>query len=64
MLGVDDSLPPGWSALRYIVTVESDAPEADVLRVLDDADRYSSILDAFRRPLPVERDVRISSPVK
>jgi uncharacterized OsmC-like protein len=64
MLGVDDSLPPGWSALRYIVTVESNAPEADVLRVLDDADRYSSILDAFRRPLPVEREVRISTPVK
>lgn len=64
MLGVEESLPPGWSAVRYIVTVESDASEADVLRVLDEADRHSSILDAFRRPLPVEREVRIGSPVK
>jgi uncharacterized OsmC-like protein len=62
LLGIDPSLPPGWSAVRYVVTVESDAPEADVLRVLDEGDRYSSILDCFRRALPVEREARISAP--
>jgi uncharacterized OsmC-like protein len=62
LLGIDPSLPPGWTAVRYVVAVESDAPEADVMRVLDEGDRYSSILDCFRRPLPVEREVHITAP--
>jgi uncharacterized OsmC-like protein len=64
LLGIDPALPPGWSALRYVVRVESDAPEADVLRVLDQNDRYSSILDCFSRALPIEREVRITTPVQ
>jgi uncharacterized OsmC-like protein len=63
LLGIAPSVPPGWTAMRYIVTVESDAPEADVMRVLDEGDRYSSILDCFRRPLPIERELHISAPV-
>lgn len=64
LLGIDPSLPPGWTAMRYIVTVESDAPEADVMRVLDEGDRYSSLLDCFRRPLPITREVRITAPTR
>jgi uncharacterized OsmC-like protein len=64
MFDIDDRLPPGWSAMRYIVTVESDAPEADIIRVLDKGDRYSSLLYAFREPIPVEREVRLTQPTK
>ncbi len=61
-LGVADNVPPGYLAVRYLVTVESAAPEADVLRVLDIADRYSSWRDDFARALPVTREVRIRAP--
>jgi hypothetical protein len=50
--------------MRYIVSVESDAPEADVMRVLDKGDRYSSLLHGFREPIPVEREVRLTQPTK
>jgi uncharacterized OsmC-like protein len=59
--GVAD-VAPGYSQVRYIVTVESDAPEADVLRVLDEADAHSPYRDNFTRALDVRRDVRITGP--
>jgi uncharacterized OsmC-like protein len=62
MFGLDDAVPPGWGAVRYVVAIESPAPEGDVRRLLDHADRYSPLLDDFRRALPVEREVRIRAP--
>lgn len=61
-LGVADEVTPGYGEVRYIVTVESPAQEADVLRVLDTADRYSSYRDVFARAVPVRREVRITAP--
>jgi hypothetical protein len=60
-LGVDDSVRPGYQRMRYVVTVESDAGDEDVLRLLDTADRYSSWLDDLSNPVPLEREVRIVS---
>lgn len=62
MYGVDESVSPGWTGLRYVVTVESAAPEADVRRVLDAADAHSPLLDDFGRALAVGREVRITAP--
>jgi uncharacterized OsmC-like protein len=56
MYGIDRR-PPGYVGLRYRVAIRSPAPEADVLRVIDEADAHSPILDDFRRPIPVKRDV-------
>jgi uncharacterized OsmC-like protein len=56
--GVDD-VRPGYREVRYIVTVGSSAPEADILRLLDTADRHSSYLAVFANPQPVRREVRI-----
>ena len=47
------------AALAYFVTVETDASDADVQRLLDTADRHSSWLDDIRNPVPVSREVRI-----
>lgn len=58
-LGIDDAIRPGYADMVYVVTVETDAPDADVLRVLDTADRHSSWLDDIRNPVPVSREVRI-----
>jgi uncharacterized OsmC-like protein len=58
-LGVADEIPPGYTQVRYIVTVASPAPEADIRRVLDTADKYSPYRDVFARAHDVRRDVRI-----
>jgi uncharacterized OsmC-like protein len=60
-LGVDDTVPPGYLEVRYLVTVGSPAPESDVRHVLDTADRYSPYRDVFARAHVVRRDVRILS---
>ena len=54
--------PPGYRQVRYIVTVESDAPEADVLNVLDQADAHSPYRDVFTRAQDVRREVRVAAP--
>ena len=59
--GVAD-VPAGYRQVRYIVSVESDAPEADVLNVLDQADAHSPYLDVFTRALDVRREVRVAQP--
>lgn len=59
--GIEDQ-PPGFTCLRYRVTIESPAPEADVREVIDEADAHSPVLDDFRRPLPVDREVQIIPP--
>ncbi len=60
-LAVEDSVRPGYTRMRYIVTIDSDAPEADVMRLLDTADRYSSWRDDLANPVPMEREVRMVS---
>lgn len=61
LFGVAD-VPPGYSEVRYIVTVESSAPEADILRVLDEADAHDPYLDVFSRAQACRREVRIEQP--
>lgn len=62
--GVGEDALPGYSEMRYIVTVESDAPEAEIRRLLDTADRHSPWLDDMRRPVPLKREVRITTAAK
>ncbi len=57
-LGLDPQVRPGYLAMRYLVTVDSDASQADVLHMLDTADRHSSYLDDFTHPVAVHRTVR------
>ena len=61
-LGISPEVPPGYTQVRYTVTVTSPASEEDVLRVLDTADRYSPYRDVFARAHDVCRLVRIASP--
>ncbi len=64
MFAVDDSAPPGWGAIRYTVDISSPASEERVRELVEHADRYSPLLDDFSRPVPVSRELRISSPAK
>ena len=61
-LGVSDEVPPGYTQVRCHVTIASRAPEADVRRVIETADRYSPYLDVFNRAQDVRRDLRIVAP--
>ena len=60
-LGVAAAVPPGYTQVRYTVTVASSASEEDLRRVLDTADRYSPYRDVFARAHDVRRNVRISA---
>jgi len=62
-LGVAD-IPPSYTEVRYIVTVETPAAEADVRRVLDEADARSSWADIFRRGQNTRRELRVVAPVR
>lgn len=54
-----DGHRPGYRAVRYRVLVTSSAPEEDVMRVLDEADAHSPVLDDLIRPMSVEREVQV-----
>lgn len=60
MLHITDD-PPGFEALRYKVYIESPAPEAEIMQIIEDADRHSPVLDDFKRAIPVEREVKLVS---
>jgi uncharacterized OsmC-like protein len=59
MFGVSDS-PPGYLEVRYLVRVQSGAAEAEVLRVLDEADAHSPYLDVFSRAQRCVRTVQVA----
>jgi uncharacterized OsmC-like protein len=60
-LGVADDVRPGYSQIRYIVTVSSPAPEPDIARWLDTADRYSSWRDNIANAVPLTSERRVTS---
>jgi len=64
LFGVDDSVPPGWSAMRYKATISSPAPEEAVRELADYADRHSSLLGSFERAVPVTRELEITAPAR
>jgi uncharacterized OsmC-like protein len=53
---------PGYREIRYVVRVESSATEAEIVRLLDEADAHSDFLHVFREPQQVRRELRISAP--
>jgi uncharacterized OsmC-like protein len=54
-------VPPGYLEIRYSVTIDSDASEEDIVRMLDEADRHSPYLDVFSRGQNCRRQVNIIS---
>lgn len=54
-------IPPGYLEIRYSVTIDSDAPEEDIVKMLDEADKHSPYLDVFSRGQKCKRQVNIIS---
>jgi uncharacterized OsmC-like protein len=61
MFGIG-GVPPGFEAIRLIVEIESDAPEADLRAWLDQTLTRSPWMDVFRRPQPVSVNLRVAAP--
>jgi hypothetical protein len=60
-LDASSDVRPGYLEVRYLVRVASPAPEEEVLRVLDTADRRSTFVDLFSSGVPLRRDVQIAA---
>lgn len=52
-------IPPGFKELRYRVTIESSVPEEKIRELIETADAHSPVLDDFKRPIPVKREINI-----
>ena len=59
MLLCDTASPPGYTGIRYHVEIESRAADADVLRIIDEGDALSPLLDVFARVNAVQRTTSI-----
>ena len=64
MFGVDDTVAPGWTALRYTAHISSPADPKRVEELFDYANRHSPLLDDMRRALSVTGELKIAQSVK
>lgn len=55
-------IPPGYSEIRYLVRIESDASEPEIERMVETADRASMVADVFRRPHTLVRRLSVTRP--
>lgn len=53
---------PGYAEVRYVVTIESEASEAEILHLLDYADEHTPWLDMYRRGQRLRREVHLKTP--
>lgn len=53
---------PGFSEVRYTLSIESPAPEADVMRMVKVAERNCMTLDVFARAQKMVGNVKLSTP--
>src|SRR6201994_4028772 len=49
LFGTAPDVPPGYLEIRYLVTIDSEAPEETLMQLLDEADEHSPYLDVFKR---------------
>lgn len=60
--GLADDIPPGFSAIRIYVHVDSTADPARVREVVDLSLRLSPLMDAITRPQVLETHVSVAAP--
>lgn len=59
-LGMDDSIPPGYEEVRYVISIESPASEEVIAELIATAERYSPYVDVFARGQTMKRIVRLN----
>jgi uncharacterized OsmC-like protein len=61
MLDATSVEPPGFRSIRYHVDIESPAPHADVMRIIDEGDALSPVLDVLTTAMAVHRTVAVAN---
>jgi uncharacterized OsmC-like protein len=59
-LGVGNGVPPGYTQVRYVVSIESPAPQHELDELLSMAERHSPYLDVFGRAMAMSRILRLN----
>jgi uncharacterized OsmC-like protein len=59
-LGIDKDVPRSYKAMRYVVNIDSPAPRAAVEEVINKSDDLDWVRDAVARPIPMEREIRVT----
>jgi uncharacterized OsmC-like protein len=54
-LGIGNGVPPGYTEVRYAVSIQSAAPKQALEGILDLAERHSPYLDVFGRAIALRR---------
>ena len=54
--------PAGPIAVRTFVSIESDAPEEQIIALVDKADHHSPLHSIWERPLELKREIEIKRP--
>jgi uncharacterized OsmC-like protein len=55
----EKNIPPGYLEVRYSINIESDAPQEEIMRMLNEGDAHSPYLDIFSRAQKCIRKVNI-----
>jgi len=63
LFGIDDSMPAGWSAVRYTTKISSPATEQRIRELIEYADGHSSLLDGFQRAVPITGTINVTRKV-
>lgn len=61
LFGTSPGVPPGYLEVRYSVTVDSEASEEEILKVIEESDKHSPYLDVFSRAQKCVRTVHFIS---
>jgi len=59
-LGMGNGVPPGYTEVRYLVSIESPAPREQLDELLRLAERHSPYLDVFGRAIALSRALRLN----
>ena len=59
-LGAEDGVRPGYTAIRYEITIDSPAPRERLIELLDLAERHSPYLDVFGNPMALSGRHRLN----
>jgi uncharacterized OsmC-like protein len=57
----ENEIPPGYMEVRYLIHIESDAPEEKIMAMVNASDAHSPYLDIFSRAQKCIREVNIVS---
>ncbi|MDX1711607.1 MAG: OsmC family protein [Rhodovibrionaceae bacterium] len=59
-LGIDPDVPTSYTAVRYVVNIDSPAPADRIEALADVIDKQDWVLDVFKRAIPVTRELRVT----